>query len=103
VTVWIWGCDGDLVRADSIVVIASGPDGLRAECASGRAVRLTGSQGSGALQLALLEEIRRAGADDRLCVVIMPVGGEDSPGWRRECVDELVERVTAGGEGPFRG
>ena len=31
-----------LVRADAIVVLALGPEGLRAECGAGAAVRLTG-------------------------------------------------------------
>lgn len=34
-----------LVRTDAIVVLALGPEGLRAECGIGQAVRLTGTVG----------------------------------------------------------
>jgi hypothetical protein len=47
------------------VVLEVAEDGLRAECVSGRVVRLTGTRCPETLPLALLEEIRRAGADDR--------------------------------------
>ena len=90
--VWVRGEDDVLVRADAIVVLAIAEDGLRAECASGRSVRLTGTRCSGALPLALLEEIRRAGADDRRAVVIMPPAKAGSLTWRRECVDTLLDR-----------
>jgi hypothetical protein len=43
------------------------------------------------LQLALLEEIRRAGADDRRAVVIMPPTDGDATTWRRECVDTPLD------------
>src|SRR6266704_2496238 len=93
--VWIRGRNDVLVRADSIVVLALAPDGLVAECVTGRTVRLTGSPCSGALQLALLEEIRRAGADDRFAVVIMPPAEQGSLTWRRECVDTLLDLSAA--------
>jgi len=43
----------------------------------------------------LLDEIRRAGADDRHAVVIMPPAEQDSATWRRECADTLLELLTA--------
>ena len=49
--VWVRGEDDVLVRADAIVVLAIAEDGLRAECASGRSVRLTRTRCSGALPL----------------------------------------------------
>jgi hypothetical protein len=90
-SVWVRGQGDVLVRADAIVVLALGPEGLRAECGSGRAVRLTGPPCSTAVQLALLEAIQRAAADGRT-VVIMPPAEVDSSQWRWECVDTLLER-----------
>ena len=81
--------------ADSIVMLASASDGLDAECVSGRTVRLADSECPGALQLALLDEIRRASADDRHAVVIMPPAQRDSAAWRRECADTLLELRAA--------
>ncbi len=83
-----------LVRADAIVVLASAHGGLNAECAGGRTVRLADSDCPGALQLALLDEIRRAGADDRHAVVIMPPAERDSAAWRREYADTLLDLHT---------
>ncbi len=40
-TVWVQGVGDVLIRANSIVVLAMGQDGLRTECVSGRVVRLT--------------------------------------------------------------
>jgi len=62
-TVWIRGQGGVLVRADAIIMLTSDHDTLNAECAGGRTVRLADSDCPGALQLALLKEIRRAGAE----------------------------------------
>jgi hypothetical protein len=92
-TVWVRGQGDVLIRADSIVVLAMAHDGLRAECVNGRTVRLTDSACDSALQLALLEEIRHAGADERWPVVIMPVGDRETPTWRRERVDTLIGRM----------
>lgn len=89
-SVWVWGQGDVLVRADVIVLLAIGPDGLRAECASGQAVRLIGKPCSGAQMLALLEVIRRADADGRT-VVITPPGEAGSVAWRWECVDTLLD------------
>jgi len=89
-TVWIRGQDDVLIRADSIVVLENAKDGLRAECINGRAVQLTKSDCSTAFQLALLEEIRRAGADERWPVVIMPMTEQETPTWSRERVDTLI-------------
>jgi hypothetical protein len=89
--VWIRGQNDVLIRADAIILLANAHDGLVAECLGGRTVRLTESRCSCALQLALLEEIRRAGADDRHAVVIMPPAEADPLTWRRECVDALLD------------
>jgi hypothetical protein len=91
-TVWIRGQNDVLVRADAIILLASAHDGLVATCMGGLTVRLTESRCSSALQLALLEEIRRACADDRHAVVIMPPAEADTLTWRRECVDTLLNR-----------
>jgi hypothetical protein len=89
-TVWVRGRGDVLIRADSIVMLACDGDGLNAECVNGRTVRLADSGCPGALQPALLDEIRRAAADDRHAVVVMPPAGGDSVSWRRECADALV-------------
>ena len=91
--VWVRTQDDILIRADSIVVIESTQSGLRAECITGRDVQLTGSACDSAFQLALLEEIRRAGADERRATVVMPTNENDSPSWRREYVDTLVDHM----------
>ena len=91
--VWVRTQDDILIRADSIVVIESTQTGLRAECITGRVVQLTGSACDSAFQLALLEEIRRAGADERRATVVMPANENDSPGWRREYEDTLVDHM----------
>jgi hypothetical protein len=57
-------------------------------------VRLADSDRAGALQLALLDEIGRAKADDRLAVVITPPAGLDSATWRREYAHTLLDRLT---------
>ena len=94
-TVWIRGQGGLLVRADAIIMLTSAHDTLNAECAGGRTVRLADSECPGALQLALLDEIRRASADDRHAVVITPPAQRDSATWRRECADTLLELQAA--------
>jgi hypothetical protein len=90
-TVWVRGHGDVLIRADFIVGLASVDGSLNAECANGRTVRLADSDRADALQLALLDEIRRAGADDRHAMVIMPPAGRDSATWRREYADTLLE------------
>jgi hypothetical protein len=93
-TVWIRGQADVLVRADFIVLLAIARGGLTAECVGGRTVRLADSECSGALQLALLDEIRRASADDRHAVVILPPAEPDSATWRHEYADTLVDLLT---------
>lgn len=67
-----------LVRADAIVVLALGPEGLRAGCGTGRAVRLTGTPCSTALMLGLVAAIERAGQGDNRAVIIMPPAEPES-------------------------
>jgi hypothetical protein len=94
-TVWVRGQGDVLIRADFIVGFASVHGTLNAECANGRTVRLADSDRAYALQLALLDEIRRAAADDRHAVVIMAPAERDSVTWRREYADALVELLAA--------
>lgn len=94
-TVWVRGHGDVLIRADSIVGLVSVTDGLNAECANGRTVRLADSDCPGALQLALLDEIRIAAADERHAVVILPPSERDSVAWRREYADTLLELLAA--------
>ena len=88
--VWIRGVGDVLVRADAVVVLGVAEDGLWAECASGRIVRLTGTRCPETVPLALLDEIRRAGADDRSAVVITPPAEQGSLAWRPELVEDLL-------------
>lgn len=92
-TVWVRGIGDELIRADSIVVLEQGADGLRAECISGRSVRLTDTGYSRQFQLALLEEIRQAASDERWPVVIMADTSQEAPVWTRERVDTLIGRL----------
>jgi hypothetical protein len=88
--VWIRGEGEVLVRADAVVVLEVAEDGLRAECVSGRVVRLTGARCPETVPLALLEEIRRAGADDRWTTVIRPLAEQGALAWRCERVADLL-------------
>jgi hypothetical protein len=81
-----------LVRADAIVVLALGQEGLRAECGSGRAVPLTGTPCSTALQLGLLAAIECASRGDSRAVIVTPPAEPDSSAWHWECVDTLLDR-----------
>lgn len=107
--VWVRGQGGVMVRADSIIALACADGSLDAECMTGRTVRLVDSGRPGALLLALLDEIGRAGADERLPVVINPPAEQDSAAWRREYAHTLLDRLTeeaasvAGPSGPGRG
>ena len=83
-----------MVRADSIIVLACTAGGLDAECVTGRTVRLADSGRPGALLLALLDEIGRAGADDRLAVVITPPVERDLATWHREYAHTLLDRLS---------
>src|SRR5260370_35848666 len=94
-TVWIRGQGGVLVRADAIIMLTSDHDTLNAECAGGRTVRLAESDCPGAIPLALLKEIRRAGADDPIAVCILPPTEQDSGAWRRSCVVQVLRLLTA--------
>jgi hypothetical protein len=91
-SVWVQGLGDVLIRADSIVLVAITQDGLHAECVGGHSVRLIGTPCSSAVQLALLDEISRVGADDRWAVVIMPPTEPDSATWHRERVETLLNR-----------
>jgi hypothetical protein len=92
--VWVRGEDNTMIRADAIVVLENGPSDLRAECVTGRTVKLTASECSSSFQLRLLEEIRHASWDDRRTVVIMVTGDRDSPTWHRESVDTLIDQLS---------
>ena len=81
-----------LVRADAIVALALGPEGLRAECGAGAAVRLTGTPCSTALMLGLAEVIDRASPRDSRAVIITPPAEPGSAIWRWEFADTLLER-----------
>ena len=67
------------------------------ECVNGRTVRLADSECSGTPQLALLDAIRCACADERLAVVITPPVGRSSATWRREHAHALLDRLTEDG------
>jgi len=92
--VWVSGQGGVMVRADSIIAFACAAGGLDAECVTGRTVRLADSERPGPLLLTLLDEIGRAGADERFAVVITPLGERGSPAWRREYAHILLEHLT---------
>lgn len=93
--VWIRAAGDVLVRADSIVLIEGGVNGLHAECITGRTVLLSGSRCSTASQIALLEEIGHAGAEDRRAVVILETtDGQGGVRWHREAADTLIDRLN---------
>ena len=77
-----------------LVALACAPGSLNAECVTRRTVRLADSERSGALLLALLDEIGRAGPDERLAVVITPPAERGSAAWRREYAHTLLDRQT---------
>jgi hypothetical protein len=91
-SVWVRGLGDVLVRADAIVILALGPEGLRAECGSGRAVRLAGTPCSTALMLGLAEAIDRADSGDGRAVIVTPPAEPSSSAWRWECADALLDR-----------
>jgi hypothetical protein len=91
-TVWIRTHADVLVHAKSIMILEDGHDGLYAECITGSRVQLTNCKCPIAAQLALLEEIRQAGADDSRAVVIMPVWKQGTLVWHREFADALADR-----------
>jgi hypothetical protein len=93
-TVWIRTHDDVFIRADSIMILKNDHDGLFAECITGNRVQLTNSTCPTASQLALLEEIRHAGADDSRAVVIMPAWDQGSLVWHRESADTLIGRLN---------
>ena len=92
--VWVRGQGGVTVRADSIIALACAADGLDAECVTGRTVRLADSGRPAGLLLALLDEIGRAEADDRLAVVITSPDGHGSAAWHREYAHTLLDRLA---------
>jgi hypothetical protein len=91
-SVWVRAQGDVLVRADAIMVLALGPEGLRAECGSGAAVRLAGTPCSTALMVGLVEAIDRAGRGDSRAVIITPPAEPGSAIWRWEFADTLLER-----------
>jgi hypothetical protein len=93
-TVWIRTHDDLLVRAKSIMTLENEHDALYAECITGSRVQLTSHACPMASQLALLEEIRKAGADDSRAVVITPMWEQDSLVWNREFADALADRLN---------
>jgi len=93
-TVWIRAHDDVFVRAKSITTLKNDHDGLYAECITGSRIQLTNGTCPIASQLALLEEIRQAGADDSRAVVIMPVWEHDSLVWHREFADAMADHLT---------
>ncbi len=93
-TVWVCGQGGAIVRADSIIALACTAGGLDAECVNGRTVRLADSECPGTLQLALLDEIRRAEPDEPLAVDITPPAERGSAAWRREYAHSLLDRLA---------
>jgi hypothetical protein len=93
-TVWIRTHEDVLVRAKSIMALENEHDGLYAECITGRRVQLTTGVCPIASQLALLEEIRQAGADDSRAVIIMPVWEQGRLVWHREFADALADRLN---------
>jgi hypothetical protein len=94
--VWVRGHGGVIIRADAIITLACAAGSLDAECVNGRTVRLADSERPGTLQLALLDEIRRAGADEPLAVVVTPPVERSSAAWRREYAHILLELLTEG-------
>jgi hypothetical protein len=92
-TVWIRTHDDALIRAKSITTLQNWRDGLYAECITGRRLQLTNGACPISSQLALLEEIRQAGADDSRAVVIMSVWEQDLLVWHREFADSLADRL----------
>jgi hypothetical protein len=91
---WIRCVDDVLVRADSVIALRNGVDGLTAETLTGRLVQLTRTDCPSTVQLALLEEIRTAEyADDRLTKVIIAVEGKGKLAWRHESVDTLIDLI----------
>ena len=93
-TVWIRTYDDVLIRAKSIMTFENEHNGLYAECITGSRIQLTNGSCPMASQMALLEEIRQAGADDSRAVVIMPVWEQDSLLWHREFADALADRLN---------
>lgn len=93
-TVWIRTHEDVLVRAKSIMTFENTHDGLYAECITGTRVKLTSHNCSMSSQLALLEEIRQAEADDSRAVVIMLVREQDSLIWHREFADMLADKIN---------
>jgi hypothetical protein len=91
--VWIRTHNDACIRADSIVILENNQDGLYAECLNGSRVRLTPNLCPPGLQLALLEEIRHAGADESRAVVITPAHEQDSLIWHRESAATLADRL----------
>lgn len=92
--VWIRTHDDALIRAETITILRNWRDGLYAECLTGSTVQVTTGTCPVSSQLALLEEMRQAGADDSRAVVIMPMWDQDALVWHREFADALADRLS---------
>jgi hypothetical protein len=91
---WIRCVDDTLIRADSVITLRNGVDGLNAETLTGQSVKLTRTECPSTAQLALLEEIRSAEyADDRFTKVIIAVEGRGKLAWRHESVETLIDLI----------
>ena len=62
--------NGILLRSNSITLIRNAPDGLYAGTISGQKVRITESARAYKCQLALLDEMHRAEAEDRYSILV---------------------------------
>jgi hypothetical protein len=83
-TVWIRTHKDVLIRANSVVILESQPNGLYAECITGSRVQITQGACSLASQLTLLEEIQLARADESRAAVITPAWEQGLVIWHRE-------------------
>jgi hypothetical protein len=83
-TVWIRTQKDVLIRANSVMILESQPNGLYAECITGSRVQITQGACSIASQLTLLEEIQLARADGSHAAVITPTWEQGLVIWHRE-------------------
>jgi len=83
-TVWIRTHKDVLIRANSVVILESQPNGLYAECITGSRVQITQGACPTVAQLTLLEEIYLAAADDSHAAVITPAWEQGLVIWHRE-------------------
>lgn len=88
-TVWIRTHNDVLIRTKSIMTLENEDSGLYAECTTGNRIQLTNNSCLMASQMALLEEIRQASADDSRTIVITPVWQQGSLGSIFSSLDRL--------------